>query len=111
MLGSSLRPRFKVEMNNETLRASNLFLSVGEGQPISVEELASKFMRSRCQTGYEVESAGDDFIVYNVYTKLDTRRTACVKLIQDRTTGNTKVKSKSLITWALNWNKLIKPRR
>lgn len=98
-------------MSIDGMRASNLFLSIGEGQPISVEELSSKFYHTGCRTGYEIEAAGDDFISYNVYVRLDTRRTGCIKLLLDRKTSNTKVKSKSLVTWALNWNKLTKPRR
>jgi hypothetical protein len=98
-------------MGIDVLRTNNVFARYHEGDHISVEELASKFLQTKCRIGYEVSSAGDDFIVYNLYAQLDAKRSGFMKLILDKKKNDTKIVSKGLVTWAVNWSKLIKPRR
>lgn len=98
-------------MSIEGMRASQLFNTIQLGTVSTLPSFATQFLNTRTGVGYEVAEATDESIDYNLYVKLDAKKTACLKLRENRQTQKATVINKSLVTWALNWSRLTKPRR
>jgi hypothetical protein len=94
----------------KTSQAGQIFNLLHEGDKISVEELAKRFAKMKVATGYEVGEASDKHLMYNLYVRLDNKNTGCIKIIENRTTGISKIHKKLLQTWSINWSKLTKVR-